>query len=85
MISGRAFFLKQALRESKRFILVEGQDTVLEVSIRHESEKTADRKGNRFPFDDMWADSNLKVLARAIAGDGGRCDTLLMRRTSSAQ
>jgi hypothetical protein len=54
------------LRESKRFILVERQDTGLELSIRHEREKTADREGNCFPSDEMWADSNLKVLARAM-------------------
>jgi hypothetical protein len=61
------------LLESKGFILVERQDTVPEVSIRHESEKTADRKGNCFHFDKMWADSNLKVLARAMADGVTHC------------
>jgi hypothetical protein len=70
---GRAFFLKWNLRESKKFILVERQDTVLEVSIRHELEKTGDRKGNCFPFDGMWADSNLKVLVRTMADGVTHC------------
>jgi hypothetical protein len=45
---------------------MERQDTILEVSIRHESEKTLARKGNCLPFDEMWADSNMKVLAGAM-------------------
>jgi hypothetical protein len=59
-----AFFLKWALCENKRVILVERRDTGLEVSIPHASEKTADRKGNYFLFDELWADSNPKVLVR---------------------